>query len=73
MRYTSTYLAILQVLFSFLISRGGGTGEAREALASPEFRGFTTEKIFGILDIGKGKFSCFTGKMLVPPPLEKFI
>ena len=33
----------------FLIpsSRGGGTGEAREALASPEFRGFTgftTEK-----------------------------
>ena len=51
--------------------RGGGTGEAREALASPEFRGFTTEKIFGILDIGKGKFSCFTGKMLVPPPLAK--
>ena len=51
------------------IIRGGGTGEAREALASPELKGFTTEKIFGILDIGKGKFSCFTGKMLVPPPL----
>ena len=26
------------------ISRGGGTGEASEATASPEFRGFTTEK-----------------------------
>ena len=24
--------------------RGGGTGEAGEATASPEFRGFTTEK-----------------------------
>jgi len=27
-----------------LISRGRGTGEASEATASPEFRGFTTEK-----------------------------
>ena len=26
------------------INRGGGTGEASEATASPEFRGFTTEK-----------------------------
>ena len=26
------------------ISRGRGTGEAGEATASPEFRGFTTEK-----------------------------
>ena len=27
-----------------IIHRGGGTGEAREALASLELRGFTTEK-----------------------------
>jgi len=27
-----------------VIIRGGGTGEAGEATASPEFRGFTTEK-----------------------------
>jgi len=27
-----------------IIYRGGGTGEAGEATASPEFRGFTTEK-----------------------------
>ena len=27
-----------------LIIRGGGTGEAGEATASPGFRGFTTEK-----------------------------
>ena len=26
------------------ITRGRGTGEAGEATASPEFRGFTTEK-----------------------------
>jgi len=30
--------------------RGGGTGEAGEATASPEFRGFTRE-IFSILDV----------------------
>ena len=26
------------------VARGRGTGEASEATASPEFRGFTTEK-----------------------------
>ena len=33
------------VLFEIkIIIRGRGTGEAGEATASPEFRGFTTEK-----------------------------
>ena len=31
-------------IFTNLLFRGGGTGEASEATASPEFRGFTTEK-----------------------------
>ena len=29
----------------YIIHRGGGTGEAGEATASPEFRGFTAEKL----------------------------
>ena len=29
---------------TMVINRGRGTGEAGEATASPEFRGFTTEK-----------------------------
>ena len=51
------------------INRGGGTGEASEALASPEFRGFTTEKFLASWIYERGNFSCFTGKKLVPPPL----
>ena len=49
--------------------RGGGTGEAGEATASPEIRGFTTEKFVASWIYEKGNFSCFTGKKLVPPPL----
>ena len=49
--------------------RGGGTGEAGEATASPEFRGFTTEKFLAFWIYERGNFSCFTGKKLVPPPL----
>ena len=52
-----------------VISRGGGTGEAGEATASPEFRGFTTEKFLASWIDERGNFSCFTGKKLIPPPL----
>merc|ERR1711994_950402 len=51
-------------------TRGGGTGEASEALASPEFRGFTTEKFLASWIYERGNFSCFTGKKLVPLPLK---
>ena len=37
-------------------SRGGGTGEAT---ASPEFRGFTTEKFLASWIYERGNFSCF--------------
>ena len=39
-----------------MFNRGGGTGEAGEATASPEFRGFTTEKFLAswIYERGKG-------------------
>ena len=47
------------------MTRGGGTGEAREALASPELRGFTTEKFLASWMYERGNFSCFTGKKLV--------
>ena len=32
------------IMHTILKSRGSGRGEAGEATASPEFRGFTTEK-----------------------------
>ena len=49
--------------------RGGGTGEAGEAAASPEFRAFTTDK-FSASWIYEGEnFLCFTGKKLVPTSL----
>ena len=41
------------------ISRGGGTGEAGEATASLEFRGFTTEKFLASWIYERGNFSCF--------------
>ena len=44
----NTYLLIL-------IYRGGGTGEAGEATASPEFRGFTTEKFLASWIYMKGE------------------
>ena len=47
---------------SILYSRGGGTGESGEATASPEFRGFTTEKFLASWMYERGNFSCFTGK-----------
>ena len=50
--------------------RGGGTGEAGEATASPEIRGFTTEKFVASWIYEKGNFSCFTRKKLVPTPLQ---
>ena len=56
----------------YTMNRGGGTGEAGEAgeaTASPEFRGFTTEKSLASWIYERGNFSCFTGKKLVPPPL----
>ena len=53
--------------------RGGGTGEASEARASPEIRGFTTEKFLASWMYERGNFSCFTGKKLVPPPLRMHI
>ena len=52
-----------------VVYRGGGTGEAGEATASPEFRGFTAEKFLAYWMYERGNFSCFTGKKLVPPPL----
>ena len=42
-----------------IITRGGGTGEAGEATASPEFRGFTTEKFLASWIYERGNFSCF--------------
>ena len=51
-------------------NRGRGTGEA---CASPEFRGFTTEKFLASWMYERGYFSCFTGKKLVPPPLNDTI
>ena len=51
------------------MSRGGGTGEAGEATASPEFRDFTAEKFLASWMYESGNFSCFTGKKLIPPPL----
>ena len=56
-----------------IIYRGGGTGEAGEATASPEFRGFTTEKFLASWMYERGNFSCFTGKKLVPPPKLKIM
>ena len=50
--------------------RGRGTGEAGEARASPEFRGFTAEKFFASWKYEGGSFSCFTGKKLVQRPLS---
>lgn len=46
-----------------ILIRGGGTGEASEALA------FTTEKFLASWIYERGNFSCFTRKKLVPPPL----
>ena len=43
-----------------IISRGVGTGEASEARASPEIRGFTTEKFLASWIYEGGNFSCFT-------------
>ena len=54
------------------INRGGGTGEASEALASPEFRCFTTEISLAYWIYERGNFLCFTGKKLVPTPLIKY-
>ena len=51
------------------LDRGVGTGEASEARASPEFRGFSTEKFLTSWIYEGGNFSCFTGKKLVPRPL----
>ena len=65
----SKNLILMKSLKLELFYRGGGTGEAREALASPEFRGFTTEKFLASWIYERGKFSCFTGKKPVPPPL----
>ena len=62
----------LQML-TFEICRGGGTGEASEARASPEIRGFTREKFLASWMYERGNFSCFTGKKLVPPPLYRSI
>ena len=45
-----------------MLCRGGGTGEAGEATASMEFRGFTTEKFLASWMYERGNFSCFTGK-----------
>ena len=53
------------------MNKGGGTGEAGEATASQEFRGFTTEKFLASWMYERGNFSCFTGKKLVPP-LSKY-
>ena len=53
--------------------RGRGTGEAGEATASPEFRGFTTEKFLASWIYERGNFSCFTGKKLILPPLFMLI
>ena len=52
-----------------VLYRGGGTGEASEARASPEFRGFSTEKFLTSWIYEGGNFSGFTGKKLVPTPL----
>ena len=54
------------------MGRGVGTGETGEARASPEFRGFTTEKFLASWINEGGSFSCFTGKKLVPRPLNIF-
>ena len=50
-----------------IIYRGGGTGEAGEATASQEFRGFTTQKCLASWMYERGNISWFTGKKLVPP------
>ena len=68
-KMNSSYLCLFNILLSTSINRGGGTGEASEARASPEFRGFTTEKFLASWIYERGNFSCFTGKKLVPPPL----
>ena len=57
----------------YLITRGRGTGEASEATASPEFRGFTTEKFLTSWIYEEGSYSCFIGKKLVPRPLSMYI
>ena len=49
------FLKYLIIQF-FAIYRGGGTGEASEALASPEFRGFTTEKFLASWIYERGNF-----------------
>ena len=49
-------------------ARGGGTGEAT---TSQELRAFTTEKFQASWIYEVEKFSCFTGKKLIPTPLCK--
>lgn len=51
---------------------GVGTGEASEALASQEIRGFTSEEFLASWLYEGGNLSCFTGKKLVPTPLYMF-
>ena len=54
------------------IVRGRGTGEASEATASPEFRGFITENFLTFWIYKEGSYSCFTGKKLVPRLLSMY-
>ena len=55
------WLYIFHSKSNIQITRGGGTGdcEAGEATASPEFRGFTTEKFLASWIYERGNFSCF--------------
>ena len=59
-----------KVFFTFIVIRGGGTGEAGEAAASPDFRGWLTN-FLGKKCENRGIFySCLTWNFTVPPPLQ---
>ena len=74
-RFLFWFFVLTCFIFSIIINalvRGGGTGEASEVRASPEFRGFSTEKFLTSWIYEGGNFSCFTGKKLVPTSLVVF-
>ena len=52
------------------ILRGVGTGEAGEAAASPEIRGWKCKKFSKLANLSGIFFSCFTWNFTVPTPLK---
>ena len=72
MNYWSIYLLSISYLDYLLACRGVGTGEAGEAAASLEIRGWKCKKFSKLANLSGILFSCFTGNFTVPTPLNIF-